>query len=1443
MAKISVSHAKEAIVASFTEPIDELERRENQDNHDEQGSHGKKEAPSFLVTGAPRSGKSTLALDVIVEAARTFGSDNVILAVTNRTIADEANRQILRRLKVSAQRRMATTLSALAFRILEERQFLLKNPSPKLINGAEQMAALRAIFDRHTQHVRVGELCDTCMLLRSYFVGSSASRDASPSDTLSLFEANITPVFLQQLRDMLARMNELGASHTKQEQILTAVMRTNSDPAQQYAREFTQLQFRLSFALRKEYAQEIIKQFESGKVRGEDGEAQLMLDSSRLLHEAAMTFARGEAYKLGICAPDVVVVDDAHELTLAGAFLLTELHKAGTRIVLIGNPDESVLGFRGAFPEFIWHKVSQDSSQNEHETLGFLPENFAQLGAIRIDLKSCYKLDDMRYKDVVASRVALNIPSALETDIPLPQRAQKFPDFDKSARSGEMLSALIGEQESAGKDDSLSGHIFHSAREEETFVINSLMCERSLNQRSWNDMAIIVHDNSTARLYGSHLQDMGVPVRYSAVTKPLSEDPVALGLFAPIQLALKPWQAYESCDELLADTHRLLRQFATSPFVLDDEGHPSLTPHHVDTALNAIATIINAWQSGQTQRAERTHQERQTDFAKHPDDTGSAPHSFGTIVEGWNRVCAHFNVSTSDYPLTGSALTVLLLRADREVSEIIMRVMSAMRGEYDADKKSIEKLLTMRDACAKPQTTQSQTGQSKSQTREQSEEAAGAADSAEILTMLWNVWAASGVARSWQAKALDFSDFAERLRYNEWLDNAMRLFDYANQKNAHMSMLQFIEHVMTLEISADSLAQLAPHNEAVTVMTPASAVARTWDVVWMSGLQQGTWPNLAVRNTMFGTDDLADVMMYGAIMHDTHSRVLDVLHAEKRSFLVALTRASCKLHMSAVWDQDTSPSDFLYEYAFEIFPRVSKMEDADFTSVPVVSLNSQSLEDELGTPALASVGDVVRQARVSIVQDMIRGELTDRGRDALSALDYLRSRGVQSADPKKWNFVHRATEASQERNDAENDSIYSQVQEVRLSPSNVEQIWGCPICYRLDQKLSGPRAGTAATSFGTVIHAVAQWASEEMHFDSTEFYHETLAQLGSDAVVIDDVARQMKARYDEIKPTQDLDVQTSEYIRQRRNDAVAQDILTNIAHYYIMAHNPALASNDKFHPPYLPLSGSEIEKEFDARFTMEDIRFAYNAIDERVSLNPHEFSQLMTMLVGGMPEGYDYDTVVHVHGFIDRVEKHGSATYVVDFKTGNKAHNLSGQANDLQLVCYQLGLTFGENVCHNDAERSAIFANAPLIDMCALFDVKHENVPAMSRGEGFAKYQPALFENGHIATSSAGRSYAKVNSAVWGGIIHYDEKILSDDNGVSEAARNRISSELMYADEDRTLYVLTLIARVFYAAACLKSETIEVRDVHDPHKRAFCQYKDVCPVCADENNSVMEEWL
>ena len=132
-------------------------------------------ARTLLVSGAPRSGKTQLAVETTLAGLRAglaAGDDgSTVMLVPNRRVADLYSDRIIRELGSSERVRPATTLNALAFQLLEIARSRSGDSAPRLINGAEQDALLRHVIAVHVEQHRRGEdgSCETCRLLSAYF--------------------------------------------------------------------------------------------------------------------------------------------------------------------------------------------------------------------------------------------------------------------------------------------------------------------------------------------------------------------------------------------------------------------------------------------------------------------------------------------------------------------------------------------------------------------------------------------------------------------------------------------------------------------------------------------------------------------------------------------------------------------------------------------------------------------------------------------------------------------------------------------------------------------------------------------------------------------------------------------------------------------------------------------------------------------------------------------------------------------------------------------------------------------------------------------------------------------------------------------------------------------------------------------------------------------------
>ena len=238
-----------------------------------------------LVAGAPRSGKTEFALDMLIAAMKRYGDANAVMTVSGRQIADMLGDRAIRELSAVSQARPVTTLSAVAFRLLTAARSAQGKPLPKLLNGAEQDVIIRKVLASHVEHRQHGDECATCDLLRVYFAVSEWS---------GLVADDSTDAFANQLRDMLARMNEIGAKPELENMLIARAASRNGELDAR--RERLRTQWRLAFALREEYNAAIRAAY-SGEYR---------LDASQLMIDA--TEAVSDIRDADI--PNMLIVDD-----------------------------------------------------------------------------------------------------------------------------------------------------------------------------------------------------------------------------------------------------------------------------------------------------------------------------------------------------------------------------------------------------------------------------------------------------------------------------------------------------------------------------------------------------------------------------------------------------------------------------------------------------------------------------------------------------------------------------------------------------------------------------------------------------------------------------------------------------------------------------------------------------------------------------------------------------------------------------------------------------------------------------------------------------------------------------------------------------------------------------------------------------------------------------
>lgn len=850
----------------------------------------------LLVLAGPGSGKTTTIVESVVDRIERRGVDpeRVLILTFSRKAAEELRRRVTGRLRRTTRTPLALTFHSYAYALLRRESILEGKPPPRLLTGPEQLLEIRRLLH--------GEL-----------------EKGAPDWPASLREPLKTRGFAEELRDFLSRANERGLDGER----LVALGRLHGRGDWAAAGRFSErYQDRFDLAPEETY------------------------DYAELIGAASALLDRPEIRERERAAHDVVFVDEYQDTDPAQELMLAQLAGDGRDLVAVGDPDQSIYGFRGADVQGIMKFPERFKALDGRE---------APVLALRVCRRSGADLLE------ASRRVAAKLPVA-----PAPEHDQRHGHRDLAP----LLEADPGDVRVLLAD---------STSQEAAIVADTLRRAHLIDGVPWHRMAVLVRSaRRQVPLLRRALVNAGVPTMIAGDEVPIAQEPGVRPLLTMLRVAM---------DSSLLD-EGVAEELLTGPL----GGTDMIGVRRLRRALKIA--------------------ENEAMNAEPPGEEAVNAESPGEEVKA----------------RSSGELLVAAIKDARELTRVEPHV--ALPAER------VAKLLTA------------------------AREAAHQEGTAEDL--LWAVWQGSGLSERWSG--LSLSGGPRGAQADRDLDAVVALFDHAARFVDRMPMAGpevFIDDLAAQEIPGDTLADRAPDGDAVRVLTAHRSKGLEWDIVVVAGVQEGVWPDLRLRGSMLGVEDLVEVVE-GA-QPSAASLTSKLLAEERRLFYVAATRARRRLVVTAVGGEDTDerPSRFLSE----LLP---------------------------GAVESATVDDRARWLNMSALVADLRSAVTDPTKprkmrqNAAQQLARLAAAGVQGAHPNDW---YALTPISDDRPLSWPGDI------VNVSPSAVESFTKCGLRWLLETAVGA--AGTStAQGLGNIIHALAVLAATDL--PSEDLLGDRLDQIWND---------------------------------------------------------------------------------------------------------------------------------------------------------------------------------------------------------------------------------------------------------------------------------------------------------------------------------------------------------
>ena len=995
-----------------------------------------------LLTGIPGTGKT----HHLTERALRYLSDGndparLLILAPTRTAATRMRDTIAASSDRSLSVAPTRAWAAYAFDLLKRAQ------TRGLLTGVEGNLKL---LSGPEQDVIIGEL------LANHAEGIAPG----PAWPDTLREALPTRGFRHEIRDFFDRMAEYD---------LTA------EDVQALARDYNRPIWAALAQLHTEY-----RAVRALRAKNAYDPAVLINDACRLLLRAP-EFLAEERRRY-----DLILIDDVQELSPSTYRLLRliaaeeppadaaelaaeypDVFAAAPEVIMTYSDEAVVQGFRGARPDLV----------------RTLPESFPHLA--ERTLTTSYRLP------------ALMMPLLADIRRRLPRYSRYVPAAETDGQNGQKTPATFGRINTTPADEALTWgaadepllhlgadgkildpahyrtapagvykYALSSAQDEANLLAQLLLEDRIYGNRPYRESAIIVRNGADVARIRRVLSASGIPSRTSAALVPVRDEPAVRPFLDALSLlvyarkrgekALNPAVTGAGYEALSPDeAEEIMRKSLDDVIAEENRSNP------LNGANSAITLLTSRLGGASSMDVRRLRQQLRS----------------VELQTGGHR--------PSDDLLLGA-----LLHPETLPAEGVGRAVHRIAAVLSAGRKAL----------ARPDSTSTE--------------------------VLWALWEASGLEKTWVAQTRGAGPEADAAHRN--LDAMIGLFEAASRFDEQMrgaGAEQFLDFIDAQDLPMDTLAARGVRQDAVEILTPALAVGQSWRTVYVCGLQEGSWPNTTVRGSLLGTGDLVDIcdaMMRRpapanpdaqaegeqappARIRSYPERVRDTRHDELRMFAVAATRASARLVLTAVRNEDEAPGEFFdfvvptdAENESPEVPITRVRRPATLRSL-VAELRRTLVEDALTAMSAEDVelknaaGSPGSEAHVP---DASAPEVPDTAGDAqnpeaalnpeaaafrfdAASRTLARLARVQApgASPEQWwgllplsstePFFARPAQESPENGADEGRRT------IALSPSRLETIHNSP----LDWLVSAARAEAQtdlSRSLGTLVHAIAE---------------------------------------------------------------------------------------------------------------------------------------------------------------------------------------------------------------------------------------------------------------------------------------------------------------------------------------------------------------------------------